>query len=118
MGFTIKDITNITTPNTSYPLSIKAQGSSGIVTLNFKLLIPEQGEKIIFSLPDYARVEINNKTYSNSYWGPPYEGEINISEKSNGLISGTFFFKATDVNSNNLIPIEVTNGSFSNIPYE
>ena len=104
--------------NTSYPLCISATSSLGKVVLNFKLMIPNEGEKIIFSLPDYARVEITNQTYSNSYWGPPYEGEILITEKNNGLISGEFFFKANDVSTVNQIPIYITQGSFSNILYE
>ena len=109
---------NVEILNTSFPLSISATSSLGKVVLNFKLMIPNEGEKIIFSLPDYARVELNNYIYSNTYWGPPFEGEVLITEKKNGLISGEFFFKANDVNTINQIPIYVTQGSFSNIMYE
>ena len=111
--------TNITTSSApSYALIILATNSQAIVTLKFfRLSIPEQGETIEFSTPASAIVEIYNTTYWNTY-SPPYDGEVYITKKSNGLISGTFFFKATDVNPTNFIPIEITNGVFSNIPYE
>lgn len=68
----------------------------------------------IFTNALYLDADINNPLNSQT-WSAPYDenlaGEIQVSEKTDTNIKGTFSFKAKSGNDDSLI--EVTNGSFN-----
>ena len=83
--------------------------------LNFDNL--DQNEVYLFSSPNRGVVTQNNQVYSNSYDGPPYDGQIIFTTKDGELLSGEFSFKAKNVDPNIFSNIWVTEGVFNNIEY-
>ena len=77
----------------------------------------DQNEVYLFSSPNRGVVTQNNQVYSNSYDGPPYDGQIIFTTKNTELLSGTFSFKAKNVDPNIFSNIWVTEGVFNNIEY-
>ena len=76
-----------------------------------------EGETIYFSAPTMGIVSYGGATYSSTYNGPPYDGEIVFSSLEAETLSGTFSFKAQDVAPNMFTNIWVTEGVFENISY-
>ena len=62
-------------------------------------------------------VNYSGSTYSNTYNGPSYDGEIVFTTKSSEKLSGTFIFKAQDVDPSMFTNVWVTDGVFENISY-
>ena len=83
--------------------------------INFDNL--DQNEVYLFSSPNRGVVTQNNQVYSNTYNGPPYDGQIIFTTKETELLSGTFSFKAQNVDPNIFSNIWVTEGVFNNIEY-
>ena len=77
----------------------------------------DQNEVYLFSSPNRGVVTQNNQVYSNTYNGPPYDGQIIFTTKETELLSGTFSFKAQNVDPNIFSNIWVTEGVFNNIEY-
>ena len=77
----------------------------------------DQNEVYLFSSPNRGVVSQNNQVYSNTYDGPPYDGQIIFTTKDAELLSGTFSFKAQNVDPNIFSNIWVTEGVFNNIEY-
>ena len=55
--------------------------------------------------------------YSSTYNGPPYDGQIVFTTLEDETLSGTFSFKAQDVDPTMFTNIWVTEGVFENISY-
>ena len=77
----------------------------------------DQNVVYLFSSPNRGVVTQNNQVYSNTYNGPPYDGQIIFTTKETELLSGTFSFKAQNVDPNIFSNIWVTEGVFNNIEY-
>ena len=77
----------------------------------------DQNEVYLFSSPNRGVVTQNNQIYSNTFNGPPYDGQITFTTKETELLSGTFSFKAQNVDPNIFSNILVTEGVFNNIEY-
>lgn len=75
------------------------------------------GEIIPFSVPAMGVITYGGSTYSSTYNGPPFEGEIVFTTIESEKISGTFLFKAQDVDPSTFTNIWVTDGVFANIAY-
>jgi len=76
----------------------------------------EIGDSSVFTLATYVEANASNPQNSQT-WSAPYEdsgvvGEINVSEKTDTNIKGTFNFKAKNVNGDQSIK-NITNGSFN-----
>lgn len=76
-----------------------------------------EGETIYFSSAGMGVVNYSGSTYSNTYNGPSYDGEIVFTTKSSEKLSGTFIFKAQDVDPSMFTNVWVTDGVFENISY-
>ena len=108
--------------NISDHISISSitEGQSTGVTLNVNTLAFDdiiEGEIIYFSSPAMGRVDYDGSTYSNTYNGPSYDGQIVFTTKEAETLSGTFSFKAQDVDPTMFTNIWVTEGVFENISY-
>ena len=75
-----------------------------------------EGETIYFSVPGMGIVSYGS-TYSSTYNGPPYDGQIVFTTLEDETLSGTFSFKAQDVDPTMFTNIWVTEGVFENISY-
>ena len=76
-----------------------------------------EGETIYFSAPAMGIVSYGGGTYSSTYDGPPYDGQIVFNSLDYENLSGTFSFKAQDVDPTMFTNIWVTQGVFENISY-
>jgi len=76
-----------------------------------------EGETIYFSAPAMGIVSYGGATYSSTYNGPPYDGQIVFTTLEDETLSGTFSFKAQDVDPAMFTNIWVTEGVFENISY-
>jgi len=76
-----------------------------------------EGQTIYFSSAGMGVVSINGSNYSNTINGPPYDGQIVFSSLEDETLSGTFSFKAQDVDPAVFTNILVTEGVFENISY-
>ena len=76
-----------------------------------------EGETIYFSAPAMGIVSYGGDTYSSTYDGPPYDGQIVFNSLDYENLSGTFSFKAQDVDPTMFTNIWVTEGVFENISY-
>jgi len=101
------DMMSIDLSDETYTLSLRIY--------NFSTL--SAGEVIPFSVPAMGIVNFGQTTYSSTYSGSPYDGEIVFTTKSSEKLSGTFIFKAQDVDPSMFTNIWVTDGVFENIAY-
>ena len=76
-----------------------------------------EGQTIYFSSGGMGVVSIDGSTYSNTYNGPPYDGQIVFTTLEDETLSGTFSFKAKDIAPGMFTNIWVTEGVFENISY-
>lgn len=117
-GNNFSDNTPVIDVNGSDMMSIDLSDGTYTLSLriyNFSTL--SAGQVIPFSVPAMGIVAIAGSTYSSTYNGPPYDGEIVFTTLEAETLSGTFNFKAQDVDPSIFTNIWVNDGSFENIAY-
>lgn len=117
-GNNFSDNTPVIDVNDSDMMSIDLSDGTYTLSLriyNFSTL--SAGEVIPFSVPAMGIVAFGGSTYSSTYSGPPYDGEIVFTNLDSETLSGTFRFKAQDVDPAMFTTIWVNDGSFENISY-
>tara|TARA_B100001113_G_C21010436_1_gene579003 strand:+ start:280 stop:744 length:465 start_codon:yes stop_codon:yes gene_type:complete len=107
ININVSDMMSIDLSDGTYTLSIRIYNFSG---LSVNDVIP-------FSVPGMGIVSYNGSTYSSTYNGPPFDGEIIFTTLDSEKISGNFSFKSLDVDPSVFTNIWVTDGVFENITY-
>ena len=95
MGKNFSDNSPEISVNGSDMMSIKLSEVLDIKVYSFSQR--SEGETIYFSVPGMGIVSYGGATYSSTYNGPPYDGQIVFSSLEDETLSGTFSFKAQDV---------------------
>ena len=101
-------------------ISITIEDNSNTLKLNISSIpfsVINEGQTIYFSSPSMGQVSFDGSTYWNTINGPPYDGQIVFTTLEDETLSGTFSFKAQDVDPAMFTNIWVTEGVFENISY-
>jgi hypothetical protein len=117
-GTSFSDNTPTIDINSSDMMSINL--SDGTYDLSFRIYNFSSisvNDAISFSIPSMGLVTYGGSTYSSTYNGPPYDGEFVFTTLEVHKLSGTFNFKAQDVDPNMFTNITVKDGVFENIAY-
>ena len=114
-GEDFSDISPEISVNGSDMMSIKLSEVLEIKVYSFSQR--SEGETVYFSAPGMGIVSYGGATYSSTYNGPPYDGQIFFSSLEAETLSGTFSFKAQDIDPAMFTNVWVTEGVFENISY-